>query len=60
LPVSVGISAIVNIALNFALIPILGYWGAAWASLVAYFVSAVYYIIIREEFTQYNMNGSDY
>ncbi|MFN3269427.1 MAG: polysaccharide biosynthesis C-terminal domain-containing protein, partial [Candidatus Kapaibacteriota bacterium] len=41
LPIAVGISAIANIALNFALIPILGYRGAAWATLLAYFVSAI-------------------
>ncbi|ROL56733.1 hypothetical protein D9V84_06830 [Bacteroidetes/Chlorobi group bacterium Naka2016] len=41
LPIAVGISAIVNIALNFALIPILGYRGAAWATLLSYFVSAI-------------------
>lgn len=45
LPVAVGISAISNVALNFLLIPILGYRGAAWATLIAYFISAfvIYY-----------------
>ncbi|MDA3843632.1 MAG: oligosaccharide flippase family protein [Candidatus Kapabacteria bacterium] len=41
LPIAVGSAAIVNIALNFILIPIIGYWGAAWATLSAYIVSAV-------------------
>ncbi|QLH53996.1 MAG: hypothetical protein CH6_2529 [Candidatus Kapaibacterium sp.] len=58
LPVAVGISAIANIALNFALIPILGYRGAAWATLLAYFVSAIviYYFSQRVYPIQYQWN----
>jgi O-antigen/teichoic acid export membrane protein len=41
LPLSIGIAAIVNIVMNLVLIPIFGYWGAAWATLGAYFSSAV-------------------
>lgn len=41
LPIPITIAAIVNISMNLALIPVLGYYGAAWATLVAYFVSAV-------------------
>lgn len=41
LPIAVGIAAISNIALNFILIPIMGYRGAAWATLLAYLVSAL-------------------
>jgi O-antigen/teichoic acid export membrane protein len=41
LPRITGAAALVNIALNFALIPYYGIWGAAWATLGAYMVSAV-------------------
>jgi O-antigen/teichoic acid export membrane protein len=41
LPIAIGISAIINIGLNFLLIPVFSYWGAAWATLIAYFCSAV-------------------
>ncbi|MFA7627366.1 MAG: polysaccharide biosynthesis C-terminal domain-containing protein [Candidatus Kapaibacterium sp.] len=46
LPLAVGTAAVVNIALNFILIPIMGYTGAAWATLAAYLVSAliIYYV----------------
>lgn len=40
LPVSVGIAAVVNIIANFILIPFFGFRGAAFATLIAYFVSA--------------------
>ncbi len=45
LPLSIGIGAIVNVFINFISIPILGYRGAAWATLLAYLASAtmVYY-----------------
>lgn len=49
LPAAIGVGAVVNIAMNFTLIPIIGYWGAAWATLGAYFVSAVVlYIYTRK------------
>ena len=41
LPYAVGIGAIANIAINFIAIPIFGYWGAAWATFLSYFISAV-------------------
>lgn len=41
LPIAVGAAAIINIAMNFVLIPIIGYTGAAWATFVAYLVSAI-------------------
>ncbi|MGA2298071.1 MAG: oligosaccharide flippase family protein [FCB group bacterium] len=41
LPIAIGIAALSNIGLNFLLIPLWGYWGAAWATLGAYFLSAV-------------------
>jgi O-antigen/teichoic acid export membrane protein len=37
----VGIAAIINILLNLIFIGLWGYWAAAWATLAAYFVSAV-------------------
>jgi O-antigen/teichoic acid export membrane protein len=40
LPRITGGAALVNIMLNFALIPFYGIWGAAWATLGAYMVSA--------------------
>lgn len=40
LPISVVIAAIVNIIANFLLIPFFGFRGSAWATLIAYFVSA--------------------
>lgn len=40
-PLAVGAAACVNIAMNFALIPITGIYGAAWATFVAYLVSAL-------------------
>ncbi len=45
LPIAVGIAGLVNIALNFLLIPIFGIWGAAWATFFAYLISAliIYY-----------------
>jgi O-antigen/teichoic acid export membrane protein len=39
-PYAVGVSAIVNIAMNFALIPKYGYIVAAWSTLISYIVSA--------------------
>ena len=41
LPIAVGISAAVNIILNFLLIPVIGIWGGAWSTFIAYFISAV-------------------
>jgi O-antigen/teichoic acid export membrane protein len=42
LPVATGLAAAVNIALNFALIPVYGIMGGALATLGAYVVSAVF------------------
>ncbi|MFP4528642.1 MAG: polysaccharide biosynthesis C-terminal domain-containing protein [Candidatus Kapaibacterium sp.] len=48
-PIAVGAAAAVNIGMNFALIPVFGYVAAAWATLVAYLVSAgVLYIFSRK------------
>lgn len=41
LPIAVGIGAASNIVINLILIPIMGYSGAAWATLIAYFISVV-------------------
>ncbi len=40
-PIAVTIAALVNIVLNFTLIPHYGYQAAAWATLIAYFISAL-------------------
>jgi O-antigen/teichoic acid export membrane protein len=50
LPVAVGISAIVNIILNFLTIPLMGYRGAAWATFWAYLVSAVIIYYYSQKF----------
>jgi O-antigen/teichoic acid export membrane protein len=46
LPVAIASAAVVKIALNFALVPIMGYMGSAWATLIAYGTSAgiLYYL----------------
>ncbi|MGQ9818441.1 MAG: oligosaccharide flippase family protein [Candidatus Kapaibacteriales bacterium] len=41
LPISIVIAAIINIISNFLLIPFFGFRGSAWATLIAYFVSAL-------------------
>ncbi len=41
LPAITGAAALANVALNFLLIPYYGIWGAAWATLGAYLLSAV-------------------
>jgi len=48
-PIAVGGAAIINIVSNFILIPIMGYEGAAWSTLIAYFFSAVllYYYSLK-------------
>lgn len=49
LPIAVGLAAIVNIIVNFTLIPKFGYTGAAWATLIAYLTSAVFvYVVTRK------------
>ncbi len=40
LPIAIGAGALVNVAMNFLLIPIISYHGAAWATLGGYAVSA--------------------
>lgn len=41
LPIAVLVAAIVNIAMNLLLIPVMSYWASAWAMLISYFISAV-------------------
>jgi O-antigen/teichoic acid export membrane protein len=49
LPAAIGVAGISNIALNFILIPFMGFWGAAWATLGAYAISAlILYYYIRK------------
>ncbi|MCX6147334.1 MAG: polysaccharide biosynthesis C-terminal domain-containing protein [Candidatus Kapabacteria bacterium] len=49
LSISVGISSILNIILNIVLIPHYSYYGAAWATFLAYFVNAMilYYYSLK-------------
>lgn len=56
LPISIAVAAFVNILANFSLIPFFGFRGAAWATLIAYFVSAmaVYYFSKRVYPIRYN------
>ncbi|NLO18809.1 MAG: oligosaccharide flippase family protein [Ignavibacteria bacterium] len=49
LPLAVGIAAVLNIGLNFLLIPHIGYWGSAYATLIAYFISAVLLYIFAKK-----------
>lgn len=46
LPVAVIFAAVINLIMNFTLIPIIGYTGAAWATLGAYFASALVLYIL--------------
>jgi O-antigen/teichoic acid export membrane protein len=49
LPLAIGVAAVLNIILNFLLIPYLQIWGSALASLISYFVaSVILYIISRK------------
>ena len=41
LPIATGIAAFVNIILTFVLVPMLGIYGGAWATFIAYAVSAI-------------------
>ncbi len=49
LPIAVIAAAIVNLVMNFTLIPVIGYIGAAWATLGAYLVSVgiLYYFSLK-------------
>lgn len=49
LPIAVGGAAIINVIANFVLIPIMGYEGAAWSTLLAYIFSAgvLYYYSLK-------------
>ena len=49
LPVSIGISAALNIILNFSLIPLLNITGSALATLLSYFVSAVILLFLAKK-----------
>lgn len=42
------LAMVVNVALNFVFIPILGLLGAAWATLVSYFIIPISYIIFKK------------
>lgn len=49
-PLVTGVSAALNIAANFLLIPILGITGAALATLLSYFVMAAGFFIVTQKF----------
>ncbi|MEN8194234.1 MAG: oligosaccharide flippase family protein [Bacteroidota bacterium] len=49
-PLITGLGAIVNVIVNFSLIPIYGIWGAAWATLASYIVMAGGLFIVAQKF----------
>ncbi len=49
-PLVTGIGAVINIAVNLTLIPILGITGAAIATLASYLVMAVGYYVVTQKF----------
>lgn len=49
-PVITGISAVINIVINFILIPIMGIMGAALATLASYFVMSVGLYLVTQKF----------
>ncbi len=53
-PIMTAIGAIVNVVLNFILIPVWGIMGAAFATLFAYMVMAAGYLIITQRFYKIN------
>ena len=54
LPFITGTGAIINIGLNFLLIPILGLYGAAIAAFCSYLSMAIYIYIISQKFYPVN------
>jgi len=53
-PIITSIGAIVNIALNFLLIPLIGITGAAFATLASYLVMAIGYFAVTQKFYKIN------
>ncbi len=49
-PLVTGIGAVINIGVNFTLIPLLGITGAAIATLASYLVMAVGYYVVTQKF----------
>ncbi len=49
-PFIAGAGAVVNIIANFALIPVMGFMGAAFATLIAYLVMAIGYYVVTQKF----------
>ena len=49
LPIAVGGGALLNVAANILLIPYFGIYGAAWATLLAYFISAAILFFISRK-----------
>ncbi len=56
LPISIGIAAVSKIILNYTLVPVFGYQGAAWATLFSYVIAAgvIYYFLQRIYPIKYN------
>jgi O-antigen/teichoic acid export membrane protein len=51
LPIAIGIAALVNIGINIALLPVLDIYSGAWATLIAYAVSAaILYYFARKNY----------
>ena len=53
-PFIAGAGAVLNIAANFALIPVIGIYGAAFATLAAYLVMAFGYYAVTQKFYHIN------
>ena len=49
-PIITGLGALVNVAVNFVLIPVLNFTGAAFATLASYFVMALGYYYVTQKF----------
>lgn len=49
-PFIAGAGAALNIIANFALIPVMGFMGAAFATLIAYLIMAVGYYVVTQKF----------
>ena len=49
-PFIAGAGALLNIIANFALIPVMGFMGAAFATFIAYLVMAIGYYVVTQKF----------
>ena len=53
-PIMTGIGAVVNVGLNFWMIPMWGIMGAAFATLASYFIMALGYFVITQKIYKIN------